>query len=62
MPQILRVGPYSIYFWSNKGKPVNRFMSISQKAGQQAQQPNCGLQAQERFFFATTIQKFLETF
>ena len=22
MPQILRVGPYSIYFWSNEGKPV----------------------------------------
>ncbi len=20
MPQILRVGPYSIYFWSNEGK------------------------------------------
>ena len=22
MPQILRVGPYSIYFWSNEGKPI----------------------------------------
>lgn len=22
MPQILRIGPYSIYFWSNEGKPL----------------------------------------
>lgn len=22
MPQILRVGPYSIYFWSNEGDPL----------------------------------------
>ena len=21
-PQILRIGPYSIYFWSNEGKPL----------------------------------------
>ena len=22
MPQILRIGPYSIYFWSNEGDPL----------------------------------------
>ena len=22
MPQILRIGPYSIYFWSNEGNPL----------------------------------------
>ena len=22
MPQILRIGPYSIYFWSNEGEPL----------------------------------------
>ena len=22
MPQILRVGPYSVYFWPNEGEPL----------------------------------------
>lgn len=22
MPQLLRIGPYSIYFWSNEGDPL----------------------------------------
>ena len=22
MPQVLRIGPYSVYFWSNEGKPL----------------------------------------
>nr|WP_296189284.1 DUF4160 domain-containing protein [uncultured Anaerobutyricum sp.] len=22
MPQLLRIGPYSIYFWSNEGNPL----------------------------------------
>lgn len=28
MPQILRIGPYSIYFWSNEGKPLEFFVNF----------------------------------
>ena len=31
MPQILRIGPYSIYFWSNEGDPLEQIMFRYQK-------------------------------
>ena len=28
MPQILRIGPYSIYFWSNENNPLEPILFV----------------------------------
>ena len=54
MPQILRIGPYSIYFWSNEGDPLEPI---------QKEEPvqlllKYGLPVLEKLFSAIIILKF----
>lgn len=42
MPQIFKIGSYTVYFWSNEGKLLNRSMSILQKDARLLPEPKYG--------------------
>ena len=48
MPQIFKIGSYTVYFWSNEGKPSNQSMSILQKDVQLLLEQKSGLPVQEK--------------
>lgn len=48
MPQIFKIGSYTVYFWSNEGKPLEQSMSILQKDVQLLLEQKSGLPVQEK--------------
>lgn len=58
MPQILRIGPYSIYFWSNEGDPLEP-VHVHISEGRAMQMPRkSGLRVQEKQFYVIITRKY----
>lgn len=58
MPQILRIGPYSIYFWSNENEPLEPVHVHISEGLPLLMLQNFGLPVQEKLLFAIIIQKY----
>ena len=55
MPQILRIGPYIIFFWSNESNPFEPVHVHVAEGKARPNATNYGSQAQEKFFCAIII-------
>ena len=58
MPQILRIGPYSIYFWSNENDPLEPVHVHISEGRATPNGKNSGSQARVKSFCAIIIPKF----
>jgi hypothetical protein len=62
MPQLFKIGPYSIYFWSNESNPLEPVHVHISEGRATANATKSGSQAEERHCAAIIIQQYRNTF